>query len=237
MVSVATGVMSTRNSTRATPWSSAADGRSSTGPRRTVPVGGRVERDGRGDDVGRRAVARARPGVRERAAGLGEERPVVGALPEPELQDPEGVVVRHLARRLRPAQVGVAVAARPDDELADAVERVGVAARRLRHVAVVDVVVPGEDHLGSVLEERLPEGLGLLELREAAGAEARVVEVGERAVGPARREVLAQPECPGASRCSRRRTRSSSSGRPRARSRGRSCSTRARGRPPRPRSS
>jgi len=81
-----------------------------------------------------------------------------------------------------------------DDELADAARRVEDAGGGLRGEALVLMLVPGDDHLGAGMVERLPQRL---RCRPAAvcgaRAEARVVPVGEGAARLVQGEIVPQP--------------------------------------------
>jgi hypothetical protein len=91
-------------------------------------------------------------------------------------------MARTVARRR--AEPVVAGAARPRDELADPVVRVGLGPRCLRSEAFVDMGVPGQDDFGAVVIERFPGGVGFRVVAVLlVGDGAGLVPVGEGSPG------------------------------------------------------
>ena len=103
-------------------------------------------------------------------------------------------LARHVARLTvgrRAWERADLLASRADDELADAADEVGPAARSLRREALVVVVVSDEDELGVRVVQRLPEGRVRRITSVRARREPRVVPVGERAARRMRDEIRA----------------------------------------------
>src|SRR5205807_10438270 len=85
-------------------------------------------------------------------------------------------------------------ATNPREELAHAPHRIRDTGRRLRCEALVVVLVSADHHLHAAVIQHLPGGLhaGGAAMRRP-GAEARVVDVGDRAGCPRGREIALQP--------------------------------------------
>src|SRR5215218_8011155 len=97
-----------------------------------------------------------RPFVSEGAPRLRHELPGVAGWPQSHFEDAERVVVACNPSRVLLEQV-VTSSAGADHELADAARAVGAALRAERCVALVVVVVTGQDDVGVRVVERLPE--------------------------------------------------------------------------------
>src|SRR5215208_7069292 len=102
-------------------------------------------------------MAGGRACIRERLAGLRLEDPVVARLVQRQPEDAVGRLVPDLAVRSDGRERRVVRPARADDELADAPGRVERAVRALRRESLVNVVVTGEDEVGVVVVEDLPQ--------------------------------------------------------------------------------
>src|SRR5262245_9364066 len=139
-----------------------------------------------------RSMAGVRAAVDERADRR-TEPPGVGAPPERQLEDAEARVVTDLTVLRDAWQPSQALAARPDDELADPSRAVDLSARTLRCEALVVVVVPDEHDRRAGVVERRPEGRVVVAATVLTRREVRVVPVGERAARRAGREVAAEP--------------------------------------------
>src|SRR5439155_7356022 len=139
------------------------------------------------------SVAGGAAGVGERHAGDRDELPVVGAVAQRELEDPVVPAAHFAVGDGGPQRVG-ARAPGPDYEFPNPVRRVRGAVGRLGREALVVVFVPGENDVGTVIVQRLPQRLryGRAQMR-GPGAEPRDVPVGEGARRRVRREVGAEP--------------------------------------------
>src|SRR5215212_9133861 len=138
-------------------------------------------------------VAGARARVGHPPGGCGHQAPVVAPLAQGELRHAERRVVAILAVR-RHADEGVAAAAAyPDDQLADAANRVVDALGRLRPEALVEVLVPRQHQVDIARVGAVPGGRHIAVVVVAAGGEARPVPARERAGGRVRRQVLLEP--------------------------------------------
>ena len=137
-------------------------------------------------------MAYAAPRIRERLARDGDEFPVVARGVQRQLQDAISLVVLHLGVRQGRAQGEGARTAHARDEFADTGDRIGHTGRGLRPEALIVVIVAGEHELRAGVVQRLPQrlrrGVG-----QGAGAEERVMHIGERATLRARGEIGAQP--------------------------------------------
>jgi hypothetical protein len=111
-----------------------------------------------------------------------------------ELEDAERVGIADFAGRQRDDERAMISSAGADDEFADAVRGVGLAFGVLRSEALVVVVVPGQDQRGvrgiQIVPERFRVGIPSV---RPAGAEERLVPVGQRASGGMRLQILLQP--------------------------------------------
>src|SRR6188472_2722278 len=111
-------------------------------------------------------------------------RPLVGAVAERELDDPEREPRPQLAVGLRrPEEVAQRRAPGADDELPDAALPVLLPAGVLGREALVVVIVPVDDDVDARAVERGPEGRDGLVVAVEPGAEARVVPDRHRAAG------------------------------------------------------
>src|SRR5581483_10995304 len=134
-----------------------------------------------GSAAGGRSVAGRAAGVGVAAGRSRGELPVVAAGMEGEQEDAEGCVLAFLAERLGRGEGMEVLAARADDELADAALRVGSLARRLRSETLVAVGVPIEHDVCARPVQVLPEHGGVRVVSDNPRGEARVVPEGERA--------------------------------------------------------
>src|SRR5918996_2044079 len=121
--------------------------------------------------------------VRVRLPRFGNEPPVVGARPEREFENAEGVAVGGLTVRARGVHCVVGLPSGPHHELSDAPGVIPGTCGSLRSVALIVVVVPSEDNFGPVVVEQLPEGLELIIVAVVPAREPRVVPVRQRALG------------------------------------------------------
>src|SRR5256886_10114636 len=119
----------------------------------------------------------------------------IAAVVERQLQHAEAGVVADLAvGDRRPERIPLFAAAGPGDELANAPHRIGDTGGFLRSEALVVVLVSAAHLLHAAVIHHLPGGLhaGGAAMRRP-GAEARVVDVGDRAGRPRGREIALQP--------------------------------------------
>src|SRR5437762_1391755 len=133
--------------------------------------------------------------IPERRPRDGNELPAIAAVVERQLQHAEAGVVADLAvGDRRPERIPLFAAAGPRDELAHAPHRIRDTGRRLRCEALVVVLVSADHHLHAAVIQHLPGGLhpGGAAMR-GARAEARVVDVGDRAGRPRGLEIALQP--------------------------------------------
>src|SRR5207302_4886901 len=139
------------------------------------------------------SVTESAAGVGERHAGDRDELPVVGTVAQRELEDPVVPAAHFAVGDGGPQRVG-ARAPGPDHEFPNAALPARGTVGRLRREALVVVLVPGEDDVGTVIVQRLPQRLryGRAQMR-GAGTESRDVPVGEGALRRVRREVGAEP--------------------------------------------
>jgi hypothetical protein len=114
---------------------------------------------------------------------------------ERQLEHPPGGGVADFAVGHHGAELAVVAPAHPHRELAEAEQGVGRAGRRLLGETFVHVVVAGEDKVGTVVVEGLPQRLerGCRSVL-GAGAEAGMVGDGHRASGLVGGEHASQPE-------------------------------------------
>src|SRR6266436_659434 len=112
------------------------------------------------------------------------------------LQHAEGLPISHFAVRGGKAKQAVAAPARPSDNFADAVFRVGLSVRVLWREPLVGMFMPRQNKVGVRRVKVFPE---LLQFRmprvalEESAAEQRMVTIGEYASVGVLREVLLQP--------------------------------------------
>ena len=140
-------------------------------------------------------MAGARPGVGERLAGLGDELPVVALRVERQLEHSPGGGVADFAVGHHRPEPAVVAPAHPHGELAEAELGVGPAGGRLQGEPFVHVVVAGEDEVGAIVVEGLPQRLdGGPRSPLGAGAEAGMVGDGHRASGLVGGQDVSQPE-------------------------------------------
>jgi hypothetical protein len=111
---------------------------------------------------------------------------------ERQLEHAQGVVASGLAARVRTQLVEVP-AAGADDEASDAEIRVADARSVQFRVALVIVVVPGEDDIGTGVVERVPQLLGCGGVAVFAARPARLVPVREHALRARGCEVGLEP--------------------------------------------
>src|ERR1700704_783590 len=138
-------------------------------------------------------MARSVPRVGEATRCDGQEPPVVALRTQREAQHPEGVGVAYHAVAVDSTNGVVALATRAYDELGDSSSGVGPGIRSLRREALVVVIVADEHDVGAGRVERAPDAIGLQAIAMDAGAEARMVPVGERATTLVRSQIGAQP--------------------------------------------
>ena len=138
-------------------------------------------------------MAGSRARVDERVARDRDEFPRVAAVVERELEHARRRVVPHFAVLGDGTEREVPQAARADDDLANAVGRVGDAIGGLRREPLVVAAVGVDHELHARGVQVVPHGLQGAADGAYAGKEAREVPVGELALGGARREVVLEP--------------------------------------------
>src|SRR5829696_7684871 len=139
------------------------------------------------------SVANSTPRVREALVSNRHELPIVAAGVQVQLQDAEGVVVGGFDSGWRGAQRGVIGPAGAHDKGADSLRIVPDAIGILRDVALVVVIMAGEDDLCSCPLQHLPQHPRRLVVVVFAEAEAGMVPVGQGAGGGMRGQIGAQP--------------------------------------------
>src|SRR5215212_11400397 len=104
-----------------------------------------------------RSVTGATPGIGIDPSGDGDEFPVIAGRVQAQLQNTEGAVVARLrigwSWAVERGEVG---STRADHELANPSLRVRSAGGIERHVPLVIMIMPGEEHLHPMVIERLP---------------------------------------------------------------------------------
>src|SRR5215475_12063472 len=98
------------------------------------------------------------PRISKCLASLGDKLPVIALRMESKFQHPKGVIVAHLALRLREAHLAMGVfASATDHKLANTVRRIGLSLRVLRCKTLVVVVVAAYDDISTAMIERVPK--------------------------------------------------------------------------------
>src|SRR5918995_7327908 len=111
----------------------------------------------------------------------GDELPVVKARTEFELQHTGGALLLGLhARVVRTLLKLARSTARPYDELADAPGRRTFTTGGYAGEALVAVGVPGDDDVGLMVVELIPEAPPLVSIADITGSKERFMEVGQR---------------------------------------------------------
>src|SRR5713101_3013009 len=115
----------------------------------------------------------SRPGIAETFSGFRDEFPIVGVGMQRELEDAERVGVADFAVENRDNKWAMTFSAGADDEFADPVLGVGLAAGVLRSEALVVVVVAVEDERGVRGVQIIPERfrVGIPSIRAARAEE------------------------------------------------------------------
>src|SRR3954453_3957659 len=129
------------------------------------------------------------PGIAEGFAGLGNKLPVVAGRVQRQLDDAERESIAHLAVGDWCAERVVILAARADNELANAARGVGYAGGILRRETLIIMGVAVDHQLGASIIQRLPDRLHRNGVTMFAGTKARVVPVSQRAVGRVRAQI------------------------------------------------
>src|SRR3990170_2957949 len=132
--------------------------------------------------------------IAERLPGRGDELPFVAVLVQGHNEHAEGVGIAHFAVRQHEREAVVTGAACADDEFTNPPIGVGLSFRPLRGEALVGVVVAGQDDFGPGFIEQVPVRSDQRRTPVQAGAEAREVPIGERAIGRMIAQVGGQPQ-------------------------------------------
>src|SRR6267143_3001397 len=133
--------------------------------------------------------------IPERRPCDGNELPRIAAVVKRQLQHAEaGVVADLTVGNRRPERIPLFAAAGPREVLAHATHRIRDTGGRLRCEALVGVLVSADHQLHAAIIQHLPGGLHARgAAMRSAGAEARVVDVGDRAGRPRSGEIALQP--------------------------------------------
>ena len=123
----------------------------------------------------------------------GDKLPIIASRVQCQFEHAKGIQVAYLAIRLDLANTIVIFATGADDKLTDTPLRISSAGGVLRRESLVVVVVAVEDHIHARGVQRLPDRLHLDRVAMLAGAEARVMPIGQRTGCRVRAQIGAQP--------------------------------------------